>query len=208
MFADLNKHAVRPTKSLGILYDLRDPLSQLSLSLITAVPCFKGLTETGKTTISNRSIKLFTLSGIYQGTKALLNKAKNGQVSKQEQELVVEFWKEVGKYIPEWPMAQERKDFIHAHGIALHAIGIAGASLIGAEPKKWKERLKSLSKIDWLRSNTQVWEGRAMIGGRVSKAHSNVVLTAAFLKRTLGVPLSPEEQRLEASFNGRGSHGN
>ena len=30
MFADLNKHAIRPTKSLGILYDLRDPLSQMS----------------------------------------------------------------------------------------------------------------------------------------------------------------------------------
>ena len=215
MFADLNKHAVRPTKSLGILYDLRDPLSQLSRSLITAVPCFKGLTETGKTTISNRSIKLFTLSSIFQGTKALLNKAKNGQVSKQEQELVIDFWKEVGKHVPDWNMAAERKvsaaelrkDFIHSHGIALHAIGIAGSSLLAAEPKKWKDRLKSISKVDWARSNTKIWEGRALIGGRVSKAHSNVILTAAFLKRTLGVPLSSEEQRLESSFNGRGSHG-
>ncbi len=34
MFADLNKHAVPPTKSLGILYDNRDPLSQLVLSLL------------------------------------------------------------------------------------------------------------------------------------------------------------------------------
>src|SRR5581483_5454564 len=33
MFADLNTHAVRPTKSIGILYDLRDPLSQLARKL-------------------------------------------------------------------------------------------------------------------------------------------------------------------------------
>src|SRR5438270_4070276 len=66
MFADLNKHAIRPTKSLGILYDLRDPLSQLACKLSRDVPYFKGLTETEKTTISNRSIKLFTLSSIYQ----------------------------------------------------------------------------------------------------------------------------------------------
>src|SRR5437773_5979219 len=46
MFADLNKHAIRPTKSLGILYDLRDPQSQLARKLINTVPIFKGLTET------------------------------------------------------------------------------------------------------------------------------------------------------------------
>jgi DNA sulfur modification protein DndB len=212
MFADLNKHAVRPTKSLGILYDLRDPLSQLARKLITAVPCFKGLTETEKTTISNRSIKLFTLSSIYQGTRALLNKPKNARVSPQEEQLAVEFWTETGKYIPEWRLAQEKKvsaaelrrDYIHAHGLALHALGIGGRFLITTDPKRWRERLKALSKVDWLRSNTKLWEGRAMVGGRVSKAHNNVVLTSAVLKQALGVPLSAEERRVEAHFSKRG----
>lgn len=212
MFADLNKHAVRPTKSLGILYDHRDQLSQLARRLMMDVPVFKGLTETGKTTISNRSIKLFTLSSIYQGTRALLNKPKHGKLSGQEESLATEFWTEVGKLISEWQLAQERKvsaaelrrDFIHAHGIALHALGIAGSALIATEPKRWKDRLKTLAKVDWLRSNTKVWEGRAMIGGRVSKAHNNVVLTASLLKEKLGVPLSPEEQRVETQFRKRG----
>jgi transposase len=48
MFADLNKHAIRPTKSLGILYDLRDPLSKLARDLASEVPSFKGLTKTEK----------------------------------------------------------------------------------------------------------------------------------------------------------------
>src|SRR5258708_4554572 len=213
MFADLNKHAIRPTKSLGILYDLRDPLSHLSRRLITAVPYFKGLTETEKTTISNRSIKLFTLSGIYQGTRALLNKTKTGKVSDQETELAISFWTEVGKQIPEWQLARDKKvsaadlrrEFIHAHALALHAVRIAGNCLVAAEPRKWKKRLKALSKVDWLRSNTRLWEGRAMVGGRVSKAHNNVLLTAAVLKKAIGLSLSPEEKRVEAHFNKRGS---
>ena len=211
MFADLNKHAIRPTKSLGILYDLRDPLSQMSRSLLSDVPHFKGLTETERTTISNRSIKLFTLSSIYQGTKALLNLAKGVRVSPQQQNLAIEYWTEVGKHIPDWQLAQARKvtaaelrrDFIHSHGLALHALGIAGASLLAAEPKRWKERLKALSKVDWSRSNAALWEGRAMIGGRVSKAHNNLLLTASVIKRILGLTLSPEEQRVESSFKKR-----
>lgn len=38
--------------------------------------------------------------------------------------------------------AELRRDSIHAHGIALHALGLVAASLIAAEPKRWKERLK------------------------------------------------------------------
>jgi len=212
MFADLNKHAIRPTKSLGIFYDLRDPLSLLATKLALAVPCFKDLTETEKTTISNRSIKLFTLSSIYQGTRALLNKPKRARVTSREEELAIQFWVEISKHIPEWRLAQERKvtsaelrrDYIHSHGIALHALGIMGSALIASEPKRWKERLKALSNLDWSRSNTKLWEGRAMVGGRVSKAHNNLVLTTGLLKRRVGLRLSPEEQRVERSFNKRG----
>lgn len=212
MFADLNKHAVRPTKSLGILYDHRDPLSQLALKIIATVPVFKGRTEVEKTTISNRSIKLFTLSSIYQGTRALLNKPKHSVISLQEEELAIEFWTETSKHIPEWQLVQQktvsaaelRREFIHAHGIALHTLGIVGTSLIAAEPKRWKERLKALSKVDWSRSNTKLWEGRAMVGGRVSKAHNNIILTTVALKRALDLILSPEEQKVDAHFKRRG----
>src|SRR5689334_12168520 len=71
MFADLNRHAVRPTKSLGILYDHRDSLSQLARTLSMEVPVFRDLTETDRSTISNRSRKLFTLSSIYFSTRQL-----------------------------------------------------------------------------------------------------------------------------------------
>jgi DNA sulfur modification protein DndB len=207
MFADLNKHAIRPTKSLGILYDLRDPVSQAVRKLIQEVPIFRGLTETEKTTISNRSIKLFTLSSIFQGTQALLNKKPKDRMTRDEEALAHDFWVEITDQISEWGLildkqvhaAELRKDFIHAHGLALHALGIMGHTLVTTEPDKWRNRLRMLKKVDWSRSNTATWEGRATIGGRVSKAHSNVILTAAFLKKSLELPLSPEESKLDNS---------
>ena len=62
MFADLNKHAVRPSDSLSTLYDHRDPGSELARFVAMSVEGFKGMTEMEKSSISNRSVKLFTLS--------------------------------------------------------------------------------------------------------------------------------------------------
>jgi len=210
MFADLNKHAVRPTKSLGVLYDHRDPLSELSRNLIEEVPYFKGLTDTEKTAISNRSIKLFTLSTIYQATQTLLKKSKKDKVSQAEGRLAAEFWTEVGKNIPEWELArlrrvssaELRKNTIHAHGLALHALGIAGNALIATHPKNWKNRLIQLKELDWSRTNSRLWEGRALIGGRVSKALTNLSLTVNLFKQLFDLQLSPEEAKLEAAFAG------
>ena len=42
-----------------------------------------------------------------------------------------------------------------------------------------------------------MWEGRAMIGGQMSKVQQNVQLTANLLKATLGLSLTPEEAKLE-----------
>lgn len=205
LFADLNRHAIRPTRSIGILYDHRDPLSQLARTLAGKVEIFRGLTELEKTTISNRSRKLFTLSSIYLATRKFLRKGTRVAVTAEEEILAREFWTEVAKYIPDWRAAADRKistaelrrDFIHAHGVALQALAIAGADLVAAEPVRWKARLRPLQKLDWARSNAKLWEGRATIGGKVSKAEANVQLTANVIKEALGLPLSPAERKVE-----------
>lgn len=206
MFADLNQHAVRPTKSLGILYDHRDPFSRFMIRLLYNVPMFKDRVELEKISISNRSLKFFTLSTVYQANRALLGKTKlNEKVTEEEEKLAVDFWTEVSGQISEWKLLMAnkvstdelRRDFIHAHGITLHAIGIAGHSLVKKYPYDWKKYLKRLQTIDWSRSNSTVWEGRATIGGVVSKARTNLILTANFIKTTLGIQLTLEEQKLE-----------
>ena len=206
MFSDLNKHAIRPTRSLGILYDNRDPFSILSRVLVEKVPLFKGLTEMEKTTISNRSPKLFTLSTIYQATRALLGKEnKKSLLTKQDENITLEFWTELPKHIPEWQFAIDKKvscaelrhGYVHAHGIAPHALGRAGHDLISLYPNNWKKKLSKISGLDWHRSNTKLWEGRAMIGGRIGKTPMNVILTANVLKSLLGLELNTEEKRYE-----------
>lgn len=209
IFSDLNRHAIRPSKSISILYDYRDPSAQMVLKLANAVPIFNGLTELEKTTLSNRSTKMFTLSSLYQATMELLHKKrKKKPISPAEEELAFEYWIEVSKHIPEWGQlisnnaspADLRNEFIHAHGLALHALGIMGYALIKHYPDDWKERLSRLEEIDWSRSNTEIWEGRAMNNGRISKAQMNLYLTSSYLKQVMELPLTTEEKRVEKRY--------
>ena len=135
MFADLNRHAVKPTQSIGILYDHRDTMSKLTRDVIDRVSVFRDMVEKEKTSISNRSNKLFTLSGIHQANHVLLQKkAKKFQYSDADLKFVCDFWETVASTIPEWKLAQQRKiaaaelreDRVHAHAIALHALALAG----------------------------------------------------------------------------------
>ena len=211
MFADLNRYSVRPTKSISILYDHRDPLARLCAELLEKVTVFKGMTETAKSTISNRSRKLFTLSSIYQASKKLLGKKEGEIVNDDESQIIVDFWNEVATYFPDWQNAVDknispselRRDYIHAHGIALQALSISGAYILEKYPKSWKSKLKGLKGIDWSRSNAKEWEGRAMIGGRLSKAQNNVILTSNVLKKALKLPLTTNEEKVERLYQGK-----
>ena len=211
MFADLNKHAIRPSDSLSTLYDQRDPSSELARYVAITVEGFMGLTEMEKSSLSKRSTKLFTLSSIKHASRALLRKGRRDEISHEERAFTAEFWTAVVSNMPDWDLAKKRKvassdlrqNFVHAHGVALQAMGTAGADLVAAHPKGWQTRLKKLKTIDWSRSNEAVWEGRAMVHGRISKARTNVRLTANLLKMHMGLRLNAEEEELEKSL---GSH--
>lgn len=205
MFADLNKHAMRPTKSLSILYDHRDDLASLSVTLSNNVPIFKGLTEMEKTTISNRSVYLFTLNAIFLATRVLLEKRKKDVICQEDADLAYAFWKRIGEVIPEWQLAikrkisaaELRKNYVHSHGVALQALGEMGAELIRVYPNNWSEHLAPLEYIDWRRANTELWGERAMRRGKMSKARDNVMLTVNALKMALSLPLTDKELDLE-----------
>src|SRR5262249_43016159 len=96
-----------------------------------------------------------------------------------------------------------RQQFVHAHGVTLQALGIAGAELLSAQPKNWRVRIKALRKVDWSRANAQAWEGRAIVNGRISKATSSVRLTANHLKEAMGLTLSPTDREVEERRSGR-----
>ncbi len=208
MFADLNNYAVRPSRSLGVLYDHKDPLAGLVRGLLLSVPLFRDRIEKEKTTISNRSTKLFTLSSVYQATKALLGKRKKQEpVSQADYEIAVHFWIELSRWIPEWALllenkissAELRKEYVHSHGVVLQSLGAAGNSLVVDNPTRWKQILERLSDVNWRKADRD-WRGRAIIRGRLSKAQYSVILTTNYIKRRLGLTLTPEEARAEKQF--------
>ena len=208
MFADLNRHAARPTKSLNILYDYRDPLAKLVRRLAIEVPVFKDLTEMEKTSISNRSVKLFTLSSIYQATSNFLRRVGLDPLSDRGYAKALAFWTALGSAIWEWKQVQVgevssaflRSNFIHSHGVTLQALGRVGGDLLRAHPNDWEGQLACIQTINWSRRNTELWEGRALVSGRITKGERNVVLIANVVKRVLTLPLNADEQRVEMRF--------
>lgn len=213
MFADLNRYAIRPSKSLGILYDYRDETALLAKALIAKSSVFRDVVELEKTSLAKRSRRLFTLSAIYNATRELL-KGMEDLEPEETAALALRFWEEVASHMKEWQRVRNgnlasgevRADFIHTHSVVLQALARAGHALIQRYPKQWPKKLEKLETIDWRRANSNLWEGRALLGGQVAKAHQNVVLTANAIKDHLGLALSPEEQRVEDAFN-RGDNG-
>jgi DNA sulfur modification protein DndB len=187
--------------------DHRDDLAQIARLVVIKSAVFGELVEMERSSLSARSRKLFTLSAIYTATNALLEGLDLAD-QKAATEVAIEFWEEVASHIPEWQRVREgkissgeiRQDYIHSHGIALHAFGNIGNFLLRNKEPSWKAKLKALRKINWSRSNYSLWEGRAMVGGRLSKATQNVVLTTAAIKKALQIPLNPEEERLNTAM--------
>lgn len=208
MFADLNKHAIRPSDSISTLYDLRDSISELGRDMQKKVHIFSRLTEMEKSTISNRSTKLFTLSSIKNATKALLRKNHKDHISKDEKDLAIAFWNEVASNMIDWQLVLEKKvstsdlreQYIHAHGVLLQALGQIGSDMLLEPVSTWKKQLKKLNTIDWSRSNSD-WESRALVHGKVSKQRTSVILTGNYIKKHLRVPLNPQEEDIEKGFS-------
>jgi DNA sulfur modification protein DndB len=204
MFADLNKHAIKPSPSLAALYDHRDPSSELARYLASTTAPFIGLTEMEKSSISVLSSKLFTLSSIKQATRALLGKGPKDGFSEEEAQLSTQYWQTVCKHMPDWEMAiskhispaQLRQEYVHAHAVGLHALGLLGHCLLNERPETWKEELAKLRNIDWRKTNPE-WLRRTMSHGKLSKATSSIRLTCNALKNALSLPLTPEEVVLE-----------
>ena len=211
MFADLNRYAVRPSRSLSVLYDHRDDQALLARLVIGQVPGFKEIVEMEKTSLSPRSKSLFTLSALYTATAALLTDLDLGD-STARAAVAADFWRRVAAQMPDWEAVRAgatssgvlRDTVIHSHGVTLHALGRVG-NLLLRRPDGALEALDRLRTIDW-RREASVWEGRAVAAGRMSKSHQSVVLTGNAIKQALGLPLSPDEQVFEDAWR-REQHG-
>jgi len=207
MFADLNRYAVKPSASLGILYDHRNTLSYIAKKIGLTSTVFRNLIETENSSLSPRSRKLFTLSALNFAITELLTDEDLMDIEAATTK-AMRFWDMVGNEIPEWAYVREskltsgdvRRDFIHSHAIVLQSLGRVGKAIYAQDSHDVESRIAKLSNIDWSRANFQTWEGRAMIGGTMAKTNQNIVLTTNEIKRMIGVDLSPEEAKAETAY--------
>jgi DNA sulfur modification protein DndB len=204
MFADLNRHAIRPSRSLGLLYDHRNDKARLAKLVVMKSEVFRDIVDMEKSSLAKRSRKLFTLSAFYNACADLVDGFATGELN-DDATLARDFWEAVAEHFPAWkqvrenrlPASEVREGYIHSHGIALQAIAKAGNGLLKLHPKDWRKRLSALEKVEWSRKNARLWEGRALIGGKVSKVTTNLILTTNVIKKALALPLDDEQQRVE-----------
>lgn len=201
MFSDLNRTARTTSKSLNILYNHRDLMSQITLALIERVDEFKGMVDKDRISLPLRSPKLFTLGAIYDATSAVLVAVTEPEFD-AKRDLAIEFWEAVAANIAEWRKVKAddlkpfevRQEFIHTHAVVLWAIGAMGQTLMSSYPEDWKERLQTLRTIDWRRTNKE-WQGIAMSGPDVVNRRQSRTDTTCFLKVKFGLKLTPAEER-------------
>jgi DNA sulfur modification protein DndB len=201
MFSDLNRTARTTSKSLNILYNHRDLLSQVALTVAERIDVFKRFVDKDRISLPLRSPKLFTLGAIYDGTLALVETVETGDYERKLAQ-ALEFWDAVTINISEWGRVASgdlkpvelRQEYINSHAVVLWALGAMGRTLISEHPSDWGNRLAALKEIDWRRTNRE-WQGIAMSGSDVVNRRQSRMDTSSFLKRKLGLTLTPAEER-------------
>lgn len=190
MFSDLNRYVIRPTKSINILFNSREESSIIAKEVIKDVSAFHGLTEKEKTTVSNRSKALFTLSAISTATIELLKEVKLDMPEKIN--LAIEFWNEVASNMPEWlaVMRQEkrssevRSNSICSLSITLVSIGCGGNKLLHTYPNDWKKRVANIARVDWKKDNP-IWNGLVFVNGKVAANRSSQKALSTYIEKIM-----------------------
>ena len=207
MFADLNKNAVRPSGSLNVLFDHRDPLARLSARVLNEIQFFHRFTDLERCSISNRSTSLYTLSSLNRANKWLAGKNAD-RFGEKTANLVVDYWSELYTRMTDWQHLDAgtlkaydlRQNTVHAHGVLLQSFGLLGGRLLAEHSKDWRLALNGLSAIDWSRQNTALWGARVMNGSRINGQERAVLLGANVLFQAVGLELDERAQMIEKTL--------
>ncbi len=206
MFSDLNRFVAKTSKSLDILYDKRDPVSQATLRICELVPVFQGMVDKDAVSIGVRSPKLVSLSALYDATLELFR--ANDALHDDETSVPTlvqmgrEFWQTVTNAMPDWQKVKAehlravelRQESIASHAVVLRAIGAAGGELMKARPDDWKEVLRKLETINWSKQNRD-WDGICIVANSVVSNRQARAATKAYIKREFGLELTEAERR-------------
>ncbi len=199
MFTDLNRHVVKTSKSLDVLFDKRDPISIATMFALDKVPVFKELTEKVDTNLKTKSTKIFTLAALYDANSDLLRDHKSSDVE-DNAKLLTEYWTAVAANMADWSKVlsgqksstELRSESISTHSTVLRALGGLGSELI--KDSMWKECLAKLADIDWSKKNSD-WQNICIVANSVVSNRQARTAMKTYIKSRLGLTLTDSEHR-------------
>ena len=131
MFADLNKHAVKPSKSLSTLYDDRDDFSNAIKEVVYSIPFLNKYIDKEHDSLGKYSSKLFTLSNFLRANQRIL---KKDSIDADDRAFLKAFWEFIFNGISEWSLMDTKQmsksalkeDYILTLSVVMNAFGRLG----------------------------------------------------------------------------------
>ena len=206
LFADLNRYAKQPTKTLNILYSSRDFRARLAKAVANKSRYLHRRVNLESNTLSRRSPQIVTLGVLYECVGVLLGKedSKAANLDQKTAEIVhvyddvvfpalMEAAPELDQvWKRELPAHELRTRYIFAHSVGQQAIARVVRAALDQRPDDWEGLVHGgFSQIPW--DIGIDWEGVATMGGTLANRSQNVRRTAALIKAWVGLQLSDTE---------------
>ena len=200
IFSDLNRTVHKTSKSLDILFDHRLPINRITMACVEEVPLFKDRIDKERVSLSVRSARFATLSGLQQANVQLLgNLPENIPEAEVEdmRSLAIDFWVRLTDLVVPWRGILEgdtkpqhaRQMYVSSYALSLWALGFAGGAARAAHDDAkdaWTEILDGLSEIDWRKTNRD-WQGICMAETEVVTRAPTRRATARYIMWKLGL---------------------
>lgn len=200
IFSDLNRTVRKTSKSLDILFDHRLPINRITMACLEAVPLFVDRIDKERVSLSVRSPKFATLSGLQQANVQLLGNPSEKLPAAQVDELTAQaiaFWTRLTDLVTPWRSildgdlkAQDaRQSYVSSYALSLWALGFAGNGARAAHDGgngHWIGNLDGLADINWRKTNPD-WQGICMADNEVVTRAPTRRATATYIMWKLGL---------------------
>ena len=195
-FSDLNRTVHKTSKSLDVLFDHRLPINGLTMDYLQEVPLFEDRIDKERVSLSVRSTKFATLSGLQQANVQLLGNPSEKLPQTEVDDLkalAVDYWTRLTSRVTPWQAIldgdtkppEARQLYVSSYALSLWALGFAGAAHNGAAGH-WTDVLDGLRDVDWKKTNPD-WQGICMAGNEVVTRVPTRRAAANYIKWKLGL---------------------
>lgn len=200
MFTDLNKYAVKPSKSQNTYYDHQDKLAILSKRIVSNIDFLRDYIDVESDSLGKFAAKLFTLSSFYCANQKIVG---NFELNEGVEDFCERYWEKLVECIVEWQLLMNkeiskkslREDYLLTKNVVLYAFGKLGNYFLNHAEYDLNEYLPYLKNINWLRTNPE-WEGKAIEKGKILSNMNNVNLLYLQIKKKIGIPLDNKEKNI------------